>query len=95
LTLLFGSPDLLIRSHNTPKRSFQFFNLFNHPNFGSPDNNLTNALFGLSTQALATLAFNFPPTTSSTLGFSNWFATGSGARTILLFKIRSALWMLC
>jgi hypothetical protein len=31
----------------------EFFNLFDHPNFGPPDNNLTDALFGLSTQTLA------------------------------------------
>jgi hypothetical protein len=31
----------------------EFFNLFNHPNFGPPDNNLTNPLFGQSTQRLA------------------------------------------
>jgi hypothetical protein len=31
----------------------EFFNLFNHPNFGPPDNNLTDALFGQSTQTLA------------------------------------------
>src|SRR5580658_7788639 len=31
----------------------EFFNLLNHPNFGPPDNNLTDALFGLSTQTLA------------------------------------------
>jgi Carboxypeptidase regulatory-like domain/TonB dependent receptor len=31
----------------------EFFNLFNHPNFGPPDNDLTDALFGLSTQTLA------------------------------------------
>src|ERR1700733_4348709 len=31
----------------------EFFNLFNHPNFGPPDNNLTDPLFGLSTQTLA------------------------------------------
>jgi hypothetical protein len=31
----------------------EFFNLFNHPNLGPPDNNLTDALFGLSTQTLA------------------------------------------
>ena len=31
----------------------EFFNLFNHPNFGPPDNNLTAALFGQSTQTLA------------------------------------------
>jgi hypothetical protein len=31
----------------------EFFNIFNHPNFGSPDNVLTDALFGRSTQTLA------------------------------------------
>jgi hypothetical protein len=31
----------------------EFFNLFNHPNFGPADNNLTDALFGQSTQTLA------------------------------------------
>ena len=31
----------------------EFFNMFNHPNFGSPNNSLTSPLFGLSTQTLA------------------------------------------
>ncbi|MBV8553908.1 MAG: TonB-dependent receptor [Acidobacteriaceae bacterium] len=31
----------------------EFFNIFNHPNFGPPDNTLTDALFGQSTQTLA------------------------------------------
>jgi hypothetical protein len=31
----------------------EFFNLFNHPNFGSPTNVLTSPLFGRSTQTLA------------------------------------------
>ena len=31
----------------------EFFNIFNHPNFGSPTNNLTSPLFGYSTQTLA------------------------------------------
>ena len=31
----------------------EFFNIFNHPNFGFPNNNLTSPLFGLSTQTLA------------------------------------------
>jgi len=31
----------------------EFFNLFNHPSFGSPTNVLTSALFGRSTQTLA------------------------------------------
>jgi hypothetical protein len=31
----------------------EFFNIFNHPNFGSPNNLLTDPLFGFSTQTLA------------------------------------------
>ena len=31
----------------------EFFNIFNHPNFGSPVNTLTTPLFGRSTQSLA------------------------------------------
>jgi hypothetical protein len=31
----------------------EFFNIFNHPNFGSPANTLTSPLFGQSTQMLA------------------------------------------
>lgn len=31
----------------------EFFNIFNHPNFGSPTNVLTNPLFGRSSQTLA------------------------------------------
>jgi hypothetical protein len=32
----------------------EFFNIFNHPNFGNPINDLTSPLFGYSTQTLAT-----------------------------------------
>jgi hypothetical protein len=31
----------------------EFFNIFNHPNFGPQDNNITDALFGYSTATLA------------------------------------------
>jgi hypothetical protein len=31
----------------------EFFNIFNHPNFGNPTNTLTSPLFGYSTQTLA------------------------------------------
>jgi hypothetical protein len=31
----------------------EFFNIFNHPNFGPPNNTLTSPLFGHSTQTLA------------------------------------------
>jgi hypothetical protein len=43
--------------HMTEKLSLrfraEFFNIFNHPNFGNPNNNLTSPLFGQSTQTLA------------------------------------------
>ncbi len=32
----------------------EFFNIFNHPNFGNPNNDLTSPLFGHSAQTLAT-----------------------------------------
>ena len=31
----------------------EFFNIFNHPNFGNPNNTLANPIFGHSTQTLA------------------------------------------
>jgi hypothetical protein len=31
----------------------EFFNIFNHPNLGNPNNNLTSPLFGQSAQTLA------------------------------------------
>jgi hypothetical protein len=31
----------------------EFFNVLNHPNFGSPTNSLTSPLFGRSTQTLS------------------------------------------
>jgi hypothetical protein len=31
----------------------EFFNIFNHPNFGSPNNDLTSPVFGYSAQTLA------------------------------------------
>jgi hypothetical protein len=43
--------------HVTEKVGFrfraEFFNIFNHPNFGNPDNPLTDLWFGHSTQMLA------------------------------------------
>lgn len=51
--------DLTIRRqfHFTEKVSLQFraefFNIFNHPNFGPPTNTLSSPLFGQSTQTLA------------------------------------------
>jgi len=31
----------------------RWINIFNHPNFGNPNNNVTSHLFGRSTQTLA------------------------------------------
>jgi hypothetical protein len=60
----------------------EFFNLFNHPNLGPADNNLTDALFGQSTQTLASSlgsggangGFN-PPIRSVARARSNWHST--------------------
>ncbi len=57
----------------------EFFNIFNHPNFGPPDNNLTDPLFGHSTQTLASSLDRAVPMAVSTLSTrlaarvrSNW-----------------------
>jgi len=56
----------------------EFFNIFNHPNFGSPINTLTSPLFGQSTQMLASsLAGGF------NAGFSPLYQIG-GPRSIQL-----------
>jgi hypothetical protein len=44
---------LLLRDRLGLQFRAEFFNIFNHPNFGSPTNSLTNPQFGLSTQTLA------------------------------------------
>jgi hypothetical protein len=43
----------LLAENVEPCLSSQFVSLFNHPDFGPPDNRLTDALFGRSTQILA------------------------------------------
>jgi len=52
-----GDLELQRQFHVTEKLGLrfrgEFFNLFNHPNFGSPTNTLTSPLFGQSTQMLA------------------------------------------
>jgi len=57
----------------------EFFNIFNHPNFGQPDNNLTDPLFGHSTQMLA----SFLGSGGANGGFSPLYQIG-GPRSIQL-----------
>ncbi len=38
----------------------EFFNIFNQPNFGNPNNNLTGPLFGYSTQTPSSLCSGGP-----------------------------------
>jgi hypothetical protein len=54
-------------------------NIFNHPNFGSPNNNLTSPLFGYSTQTLA----SFLGSGGANGGFSPLYQIG-GSRSIQL-----------
>jgi hypothetical protein len=55
----------------------EFFNIFNHPNFGSPNNSLTSPLFGQSTQTLA----SFLGSGGANGGFSPLYQIG-GPRSI-------------
>jgi hypothetical protein len=57
----------------------EFFNILNHPNFGSPTNSLTSPLFGRSTQTLA----NSLGAGGATGGFSPLYQIG-GPRSIQL-----------
>jgi len=57
----------------------EFFNIFNHPNFGSPNNSLTSSLFGRSTQTLANRLGSGGPNG----GFSPLYQIG-GPRSIQL-----------
>ena len=57
----------------------EFFNVFNHPNFGSPTNTLTSPLFGQSTQMLA----SFLGSGGANGGFSPLYQIG-GPRSIQL-----------
>jgi len=57
----------------------EFFNIFNHPNFGSPTNTLTSPLFGHSTQMLA----SFLGSGGANGGFSPVYQIG-GPRSIQL-----------
>jgi len=57
----------------------EFFNIFNHPNFGNPINNLSSSLFGHSTQTLASSLGSGGPNG----GFSPLYQIG-GPRSIQL-----------
>jgi hypothetical protein len=57
----------------------EFFNIFNHPNFGNPINNLTSPLFGHSTQMLA----SFLGSGGANGGFNPLYQVG-GPRSIQL-----------
>ena len=57
----------------------EFFNIFNHPNFGSPTNTLTSPLFGQSTQMLA----SFLGSGGANGGFNPLYQIG-GPRSIQL-----------
>jgi carboxypeptidase family protein len=57
----------------------EFFNIFNHPNFGSPTNTLTSPLFGQSTQTLA----SFLGSGGANGGFNPLYQIG-GPRSIQL-----------
>jgi hypothetical protein len=57
----------------------EFFNIFNHPNFGSPTNTTTSPLFGYSTQTLA----SFLGTGGANGGFNPLYQIG-GPRSIQL-----------
>jgi len=57
----------------------EFFNIFNHPNFGNPNNSLTSPLFGHSTQTLA----SFLGSGGANGGFNPLYQTG-GPRSIQL-----------
>lgn len=45
--------QLFLRENVNLQFRAEFFNIFNHPNFGPPTNTLASPLFGLSTQTLA------------------------------------------
>jgi hypothetical protein len=61
----------------------EFFNLFNDPSFGFPDNNLIDALFGQSTQTLASsLGFG-----SANGGLNPVYQIGAPRSIQLAFKL--------
>ena len=61
----------------------EFFNIFNHPNFGSPMNSLTSPLFGYSTQTLA----NFLGSGGASGGFNPLYQIGGPRSAQLALKL--------
>lgn len=76
------------QGHLTENLVFQFraefFNVFNHPNFGSPGNSLASALFGQSTQTLASSLGSG----GATGGFSPLYQMGSPRSIQLALKLQ-------
>jgi hypothetical protein len=74
----------------------EFFNIFNHPNFGNPNNILNSPLFGRSTQTLvsslgfgAQMAASTPFTKSAAPAPSNSHSNFSSSSTATLDCVRS------
>ena len=71
----------------SPKIGFrfrgEFFNVLNHPNFGNPENVLTSALFGRSTQTLA----NALGSGGANGGFNPLYQIGGQRSIQLAFKV--------
>ena len=57
----------------------EFFNIINHPNFGSPDNDLTSPLFGHSTQTRSASAYGGAPVFGFRLA---WRHSGTRAKPL-------------
>lgn len=62
----------------------EFFNIFNHPNFGNPNNVLTSPLFGRSTQTLANSLGSGGPNG----GFSPLYQIGGPRSIQLVLKLQ-------
>ena len=62
----------------------EFFNIFNHPNFGQPNNNLTDPRFGQSTQMLA----SFLGSGGANGGFNPLYQIGGPRSIQLVLKLQ-------
>ena len=73
-----------IRENVTLRFRSEFFNIFNHPNFGSPIDSLTSPLFGHSTQTLASSL----GTGGANGGFSPLYQIGGPRSVQLALKLQ-------